>query len=64
MAETNIVVETIQTYVFDEPTERRYLKGRFLGKGGFAQVYEFTSLTDGQTFACKVVPQENLHKSR
>lgn len=32
---------------------RQYNKGKFLGKGGFAKCYEFTS--EDQSYACKVV---------
>jgi hypothetical protein len=34
--------------------QQHYLKGRFLGKGGFARVYEFSNLADGHVSACKV----------
>lgn len=43
---------------------RRYNKGRFLGKGGFARCYEFTSLENSQIFASKVIAKDTLTKSR
>ncbi len=39
-AATTIVEEKITKYN-GEVTVRRYLKGKFLGKGGFAKCYEF-----------------------
>lgn len=43
---------------------RRYHKGKFLGKGGFARCYEFTSLDTQQVYACKVVLKESLKRSK
>lgn len=43
---------------------RKYQKGRFLGKGGFARCYEFTSLDSKKVFAGKVVLKESLKKTR
>ncbi|CAG9314980.1 unnamed protein product [Blepharisma stoltei] len=47
-----------------EVTIRRYSKGKFLGKGGFARVYEFTSLETRKVYAGKVVVKASLTKSR
>ena len=43
---------------------RRYNKGRFLGKGGFARCYEFTTVDTKKISAAKVVPKASLTKSR
>ena len=43
---------------------RKYLKGRLLGKGGFAKCYEFTCLENKKVFAGKVVAKSSLVKSR
>jgi len=62
--------ETITERYIDPKTNRvstrRYIKGKFLGKGGFAKVFEFTSLdTTKQTVqAAKIVPKQNLVKTR
>lgn len=45
----NVTENTVVTERYVDPktnkvSSRRYLKGRFLGKGGFAKVYEFVSL--------------------
>uniref|UniRef100_A0A7S1BAX8 Serine/threonine-protein kinase PLK n=1 Tax=Corethron hystrix TaxID=216773 RepID=A0A7S1BAX8_9STRA len=45
-------------------TLHEYRRDKYLGKGGFAKVYEVTSLETGKVYACKVVPKANLVKSR
>lgn len=47
-----------------ETTTRKWVKGGFLGKGGFAKVYEFTNTETRQTYASKVIPKESLQKKR
>jgi len=39
---------------------KKYQKGKFLGKGGFAKCYEFTSFETRQVTAAKVVAKESL----
>lgn len=41
-----------------------YTKGRFLGKGGFASVYEFREDATGRVYAGKVVPFASLTSAR
>ncbi len=41
-------------------TLRRFSKGRFLGKGGFAKVYEFTDLADKSVWAGKTISKSTL----
>ena len=43
---------------------RRYNKGRFLGKGGFARVYEIVNLENRKVSASKIVQKASLTKSR
>jgi polo-like kinase 1 len=43
---------------------RRYTKGRFLGKGGFARVYEIKNNDSNKTYAGKIVAKASLTKSR
>lgn len=45
-------------------TVHRYLRGKMLGKGGFAKVYLCTSLDTNRSYAVKIVPKANLVKSR
>lgn len=41
----------------EEEIVTHYVKGRFIGKGGFARVYEFRCLENGQVYAGKVIPK-------
>lgn len=43
---------------------RKYVKGRLLGKGGFAKCYEFTCNDTKKIYAAKVVTKSSLVKSR
>jgi polo-like kinase 1 len=43
---------------------KQYSKGRFLGKGGFARVYEFLTLDTKQISAGKMISKASLTKSR
>lgn len=43
---------------------KKYLRGKFLGKGGFAKVYEFTNLETKRLSAAKVIAKTSLTKSR
>lgn len=47
-----------------DPIIKKYQKGKFLGKGGFARVYEFTNLENGKIYAAKIIPKVSLKKSR
>jgi polo-like kinase 1 len=48
--------------VVDTVSRKRYLKGHFLGKGGFAKCYELTDAETKEIFAGKVVPKSLLVK--
>ena len=48
----------------DGYTTHRYVRGRMLGKGGFAKVYLCTSMDTGKSYAVKIVPKTNLVKAR
>ena len=50
--------------VVDVSQRKRYAKGKFLGKGGFAKCYEATDLDTGQVYALKVVSRQTVAKSR
>ncbi|KAK6187900.1 hypothetical protein SNE40_005825 [Patella caerulea] len=52
----------IPDIVIDPATGKRYMKGRYLGKGGFAKCYELTDLDTKVIFAGKVVPKTLLVK--
>lgn len=63
-ADTAGVVEEKVVKVNGDIAIKRYNKGRFLGKGGFARCYEFTSLETRKVLASKVVPKASLAKAR
>jgi polo-like kinase 1 len=42
---------------------KKYTKGKFLGKGGFAKCYELKCLNNKKTYAAKIVSKLNLSKS-
>ena len=42
----------------------KYSKKQFLGKGGFARVYEFYCLDTQKTYASKIISKDNLVKQR
>lgn len=42
----------------------KYIRGKMLGKGGFAKVYLCTSLDTNRSYAVKIVPKANLVKTR
>ncbi|XP_028403700.1 serine/threonine-protein kinase PLK1-like [Dendronephthya gigantea] len=48
--------------VIDPDTQRRYFRGRLLGKGGFARCYEVTDMKTNQAYACKVVSKARIAK--
>ncbi|XP_013788825.2 serine/threonine-protein kinase PLK2-like [Limulus polyphemus] len=53
----------LSEYIVDPRTKTTYLKGKFLGKGGFAHVHEITDLTTNKIYAGKIVQKANLTKS-
>jgi len=53
----------IPEIIVDSNTKRRYERGRFLGKGGFAKCYELKDLATGEITAGKIVPKSLLTKS-
>ena len=43
---------------------RRFQRGRFLGRGGFARCYEFLDLSSRNVIAAKIIAKTNLTKAR
>ncbi|OMJ80468.1 hypothetical protein SteCoe_19271 [Stentor coeruleus] len=58
------LIEEIYKRTNNDYLTRTYNKGKFLGKGGFARVYEFTNLDSKETFAGKVIEKSSLKKAR
>ncbi|KAG6926212.1 polo-like kinase 1, partial [Chelydra serpentina] len=52
----------IPKVLVDPRSRRSYMRGRFLGKGGFAKCYEITELESQEVFAGKIVPKSLLVK--
>lgn len=55
-------LKEIPDILVDPRTMKRYTRGRFLGKGGFAKCYEITDIDTKEVFAGKVVPKALLMK--
>lgn len=55
-------LKEIPDILVDSRGMRRYSRGRFLGKGGFAKCYEITDLETKQIFAGKIVPKALILK--
>lgn len=52
----------VPKFIVDHTTRTTYMKGRFLGKGGFARVHELTDLTTNKTYAGKIIPKCRITK--
>ncbi|KAM6972327.1 serine/threonine-protein kinase PLK1 [Aplochiton taeniatus] len=55
-------LKEIPDILVDPRTKKRYMRGRFLGKGGFAKCYEITDMDTKEVFAGKVVPKSMILK--
>ena len=62
--DSQTIVEEKIVKVTGDVQIRKYLKGRLLGKGGFAKCYEFTCCDTKKIYAAKVVAKSSLVKSR
>ena len=47
-----------------EYSTRKYIKGKFLGKGGFAKCWEFINADSDYVHAAKIIEKKSLTKSR
>ena len=48
----------------DKNGEKRYVRGKLLGTGGFAKCFEVRSLSDQQIYAAKVIPKKEINEKR
>ena len=62
--DTVIIEEKRKRVNGDGYTVHRYMRGRLLGKGGFAKVYLCTAMDTNKAYAIKIVPKANLVKAR
>lgn len=58
------IIEEKLPNVMGNPVIKRYAKGKFLGKGGFARCYEFTNQDTKQILASKIIAKNSLKKAR
>ncbi|XP_013406101.1 serine/threonine-protein kinase PLK1 isoform X2 [Lingula anatina] len=49
-------------YIYDPGTQTTYLRGKLLGKGGFAKCYELTDLKTNKVYAGKIISKSRLTK--
>lgn len=64
MSSKPVSTHEIPDVIVDSTTGKRYDKGKFLGKGGFAKCYEVIEQgKPKEIFACKIVPKAILVKS-
>ena len=62
--ENQTIIEEKITKTNGEIQTQKYIKGRLLGKGGFAKCYEFINTETNHSSAAKVIPKKSLIKSR
>lgn len=56
-------IEEVVIKTNGEEFTKKYIKGKFLGKGGFAKCYEFECINNKKIYAAKIVCKANLTKS-
>lgn len=63
LTESNLeeIEEHISKFNGDEVV-KKYLKGKFLGKGGFAKCYELKCVSNKKTYAGKIISKSNIIK--
>lgn len=59
-----IIIEEKITKVNGEVAIKKYTRGKFLGKGGFAKCYEVTNLETKRVLAAKIIAKSSLTKNR
>lgn len=57
-------LKEIPDILVDSRNMRKYTRGRFLGKGGFAKCYEITDMETKEVFAGKIVPKSLIMKQQ
>lgn len=62
-SESSIIMEELVNENGDT-SWKKYSKGSFLGKGGFAKCYELTDLQTNELFAVKIIAKSSLIKPR
>ena len=63
IVETPVIIEEIIMNQ-DKSEVKKYERGKFLGKGGFAKCYEMKCIDTGKSFAAKVFEKRNLNNDK
>ncbi|CAD8127828.1 unnamed protein product [Paramecium sonneborni] len=63
-AEQLVIFEEKITTVNGQVAIKKYQRGKFLGKGGFAKCYEATNLESKKVLAAKIIVKSSLTKNR
>lgn len=50
--------------LMDKNGEKRYVRGKLLGSGGFAKCFEARCLAEGGIYALKVIPKKEINEKR
>jgi len=56
------ILPEVGQYVIDSKTGKKYLRGRLMGKGGFARCYEVTDTQTDKKYACKAISKARIAK--
>lgn len=59
-----IIIEERISKVNGDVAVKKYSRGKMLGKGGFAKVYEITNLESRKQYAGKIIAKNSLTKNR
>jgi polo-like kinase 1 len=62
---SDIIADEIEERIYKfngDEIIKKYIKGKFLGKGGFAKCYELRCLNNKKIYAAKIVSKNNLSK--
>lgn len=59
-----IIIEEKNHKANGDQVIRKYIRGKLLGKGGFAKCYEITNMDTKKTQAAKIIPKSSLGKNR
>ena len=63
IVETPVIIEEV-IIKQDKTIVKKYERGKFLGKGGFAKCYEMKCLETGKSYAAKVFEKKNLNNEK
>lgn len=56
------ILPEVGQYVYDTKTGKKYMRGKLMGKGGFARCYEVTDLQTDKKYACKAISKARIAK--